>query len=61
MLVGWGAFNVSDSVVNHWLLNLHNIRPGPDALVYDAAFFALGLGLMVLGRSAMWRARATGT
>jgi uncharacterized membrane protein len=49
-LVGWGGFNVYDSVVNHWLLELHHIRQGADnELAYDVAFFALGLVLCAGG------------
>jgi uncharacterized membrane protein len=40
MLIGFGLFNVTDQVVFHMLLNLHNIRPGPDYLLYDAAYTA---------------------
>jgi uncharacterized membrane protein len=49
-LVGWGGFNVFDSIVNHWLLELHHIRQGADnELAYDVAFFALGLMLCAGG------------
>jgi uncharacterized membrane protein len=48
-LVGFGAFNVADSVVFHWLLGLHNIRPGPDWLVYDVGYFGWGVGMVALG------------
>ena len=49
-LVGWGGFNVFDSVVNHWVLQLHHIRQGVDnELAYDVAFFALGLVLSAGG------------
>jgi uncharacterized membrane protein len=49
ILLGWGAFNVFDSVVSHWVLNLHNIRPGPDAPLYDLAFFAWGIAMIAAG------------
>ncbi|HWH37704.1 MAG TPA: DUF2243 domain-containing protein [Candidatus Limnocylindrales bacterium] len=49
VLVGFGLFNVADSVVFHWLLNLHNIRPGPDWLLYDLGYFAWGLAMVALG------------
>ena len=49
LLIGWGAFNVFDSVVFHWLLGLHNIRPGPDWLVFDLAFFGWGIAMLGIG------------
>jgi uncharacterized membrane protein len=49
VLIGFGVFNVIDSIVFHWLLGLHNIRPGVDWLVYDAAFFCWGLAMVVAG------------
>jgi uncharacterized membrane protein len=49
ILVGFGLFNVADSVVFHWTLNLHNIRPGPDWFVYDVGFFLWGVGMIVIG------------
>lgn len=49
-LVGWGAFNIYDSVVDHWLLGLHHIREGvANEWVYDVAFFAIGIALVVAG------------
>jgi uncharacterized membrane protein len=48
-LVGFGGFNVADSVLFHWLLGLHNIRPGPDTLLYDAGFFAWGVAMVLAG------------
>jgi len=48
-IAGWGAFNLLDSVVNHFLLELHHIRQGDDELAYDLAFLALGVLLVVVG------------
>jgi len=49
MLAGWGLFNVADSIVFHWLLELHHIRSGEHELAYDLGFFALGLALVAGG------------
>lgn len=50
VLLGWGGFNVSDSILNHWLLQLHHIREGvPGELAYDVGFFTVGLGLLGMG------------
>ncbi|HVM31420.1 MAG TPA: DUF2243 domain-containing protein [Candidatus Limnocylindrales bacterium] len=62
VLVGFGLFNLADSVMFHWLLGLHNIRPGPDWLIYDLGYFFWGLAMVALGgwhlhRSSAARAR----
>ncbi|MBD1918274.1 MULTISPECIES: DUF2243 domain-containing protein [Cyanophyceae] len=49
ILMGWGGFQLFDSVFFHALLGLHHIRPGPNYLFYDAAFFLIGLVLLGLG------------
>jgi uncharacterized membrane protein len=51
VLVGWGIFHIFDSVVNHWLLQVHHIRPGQDELAYDIGYFIIGLVLIFIG----WR------
>jgi uncharacterized membrane protein len=54
LLLGWGAFNVVEGLVDHHLLGIHHVRSGPDELLYDAAFLAWG-GLMLLAGSALVR------
>lgn len=49
VLAGFGTFHLFDSVVNHWILQIHHIRMGEDWLVYDLAFFAIGVVLIVAG------------
>lgn len=48
-LVGWGLFNVIDSVLNHYILGLHHIRPGPDEALWDIAFLAWGIVMLIGG------------
>jgi uncharacterized membrane protein len=48
-LIGWGLFNVVEGLVDHQLLGLHHVQPGPDALVYDLAFLAWGALMLVTG------------
>ena len=50
MLVGWGAFNLVEGVVDHQLLGIHHVRDdlgGP--LSWDLAFLALGVLLVIAG------------
>jgi uncharacterized membrane protein len=49
ILIGAGTFNIFDSIVNHWILQIHHIRSGPDEAVYDIAFFLIGDGVAVIG------------
>ncbi len=49
LLVGWGAFNVVEGVVDHHLLGIHHVRPGPDELLYDLGFLAWGAIMFVAG------------
>lgn len=57
MLIGFGVFHLFDSIVNHWLLQIHHIREGENALAYDIAFFIIGLALIGVGRVVMRGAR----
>jgi uncharacterized membrane protein len=49
LLIGWGAFNLVEGIVDHHLLGLHHVRPGPDEALYDLAFLVWGAGMIVLG------------
>lgn len=51
LLIGWGAFNLVEGIINHHLLRLHHVRDLPAHVpVYDYAFLALaGFGFVVLG------------
>ena len=46
--VGWGVFNLVEGVIDHHLLQIHHVRPGPGQLGWDLAFLASG-ALLVLG------------
>jgi uncharacterized membrane protein len=49
MLVGWGAFNTIEGLVDHHLLNLHHVRPGPDGFLYDMGFLVWGVVMLLVG------------
>lgn len=46
---GWGLFNFVEGIIDHQLLNLHHVHPGPTQLAWDLGFIALGLLQMVVG------------
>ena len=51
LLIGWGAFNLVEGIVDHHLLQLHHVRDLPMHLpVYDWLFLAIGgIGLLLAG------------
>jgi uncharacterized membrane protein len=57
LLVGWGAFNITDQIVFHLLLGAHHIRMVEDYQRYDWGYTALG-ALLVAGGLALVRRRA---
>ncbi|WP_245917872.1 DUF2243 domain-containing protein [Alteribacillus bidgolensis] len=49
-LIGGGIFNVVEGLINHHLLQIHRVKPGdPNALMYDVAFLACGIFLILIG------------
>ena len=66
-ILGWGAFNLIEGIVNHHLLGLHHVRDLPaHAPLYDWLFLLvgglgfIGLGLALRARSASEPAWLTG-
>jgi len=51
MLIGWGAFNLVEGIVDHHLLELHHVRDLPaHAPMYDWLFLLVGgVGVLALG------------
>ncbi|HEY0636289.1 MAG TPA: DUF2243 domain-containing protein [Pseudonocardiaceae bacterium] len=50
IVLGWGAFDVVEGVVDHLLLGVHHVREGhPQQLAHDLGFLGLGLALVVAG------------
>jgi uncharacterized membrane protein len=57
MLLGWGLFNLVEGIIDHHLLSLHHVRPGPDAFAYDAGFLVWGAVMLAGG---LWLVRSAG-
>ena len=49
LAIGWGLFNLVEGVIDHHLLGIHHVRPGPNQLSWDLAFLAFGVVLAVGG------------
>jgi len=56
LLFGWGLFNDVEGLINHQILGVHHVRPGPYQLAYDLGFLAWGAVMLLVGL-AMMRAR----
>jgi len=48
-LAGWGLFNTVEGLIDHFILGLHHVRPGPDEFAYDVGFLAWGIAMLVVG------------
>lgn len=50
LIAGWGAFNLVDSIFNHYLFRFHNVRENIDNPgLYNAGFLVFALLLMAIG------------
>ncbi|MBA3659674.1 MAG: DUF2243 domain-containing protein [Gemmatimonadales bacterium] len=51
LLIGWGAFNLIEGLIDHQILGLHHVRDLPRYIpLYDWIFLGLGgVGLIALG------------
>ncbi|HYF09730.1 MAG TPA: DUF2243 domain-containing protein [Acetobacteraceae bacterium] len=55
VLVGAGAFNLVEGVVNHHILGIHHVREGsPNRLAWDLGFMAISAAILGLG---LWMRR----
>lgn len=60
LLVGWGLFNVVEGIIDHHLLQIHHVRPGPNQLAWDLAFLAWGAVMLLAGWGLIRSGRAHG-
>ncbi|MGC1309087.1 MAG: DUF2243 domain-containing protein [Phormidesmis sp.] len=49
LLMGAGLFDFVEGLIDHQLLGIHHVKPGPNEFAWDMGFLALGLGLLGLG------------
>lgn len=49
LLLGVGLFNFVEGLINHYILGLHHVKPGPHTALWDLGFLALAAMLMVVG------------
>ena len=49
MLIGAGLFNLVEGIINHHILGIHHLRLGPNQLLWDLGFLAVGALLAGIG------------
>lgn len=49
ILVGAGAFNFVEGLIDHQILGIHHVKSGPNELAWDLAFLASGVILAAIG------------
>lgn len=48
-LMGWGIFNLVEGIIDHHILQIHHVRSGPDAALWDIGFLIWGAAMLVGG------------
>lgn len=49
LLLGAGLFDVIEGLIDHQILGIHHVKPGPNQLAWDVGFLLLGAVLAVVG------------
>lgn len=49
LLLGAGLFDFIEGIVDHQILGIHHVKPGPNQLAWDVGFLILGAVLAVIG------------
>lgn len=49
LLMGAGLFDFVEGLIDHQILGIHHVKPGPNEFAWDMGFLALGLGLFAIG------------
>lgn len=52
IVLGWGLFNVIEGVIDHQLLNIHNVvENSANPMIWNVGFLVLSIGLIAIGRA----------
>ncbi len=49
ILIGIGLFDFIEGIIDHQILAVHHVKPGPNEFAWDMGFLALGLLLALIG------------
>ena len=58
LLMGWGLFDLVEGLIDHQILGIHHVRPGPNEFAYDMGFLAFGALLTMVGWLLVRRGRS---
>lgn len=49
LLMGWGIFDLVEGIIDHHILSIHHVKPGPNELAWDIGFLVFGAFLTLVG------------
>ncbi|MEL6458746.1 MAG: DUF2243 domain-containing protein [Cyanobacteria bacterium J06621_15] len=49
ILIGIGLFDFVEGLIDHQILGVHHVKPGPNEFAWDMGFLILGLSLVLIG------------
>ncbi|MFQ4141856.1 DUF2243 domain-containing protein [Chlorogloeopsis sp. ULAP02] len=49
LLIGAGLFNLVEGLIDHQILGIHHVKPGPHQLAWDLGFLASGVLMILVG------------
>ncbi|MEA5504140.1 DUF2243 domain-containing protein [Halotia wernerae UHCC 0503] len=49
LLIGVGLFDFIEGLIDHQILGIHHVKPGPNQLAWDLGFLVLGALLVLVG------------
>lgn len=49
LLIGSGLFNLVEGLIDHQILGIHHVKPGPNQLTWDLGFLLFGAFLVIFG------------
>jgi len=49
ILIGAGLFDVIEGLIDHQILGIHHVKPGPNQLIWDLGFLVFGTLLVLVG------------
>ncbi len=59
LILGWGLFNLVEGIIDHHILHVHHVTETANHLMWDIAFLASGVGMIVVGLLVIGRSRRT--
>lgn len=49
IFLGAGIFNFIEGIINHHILQIHHVKPGPNQFLFDILFDVSGIILIIIG------------